>query len=300
MEKIDQEPKLRHEFVGMMFAVTIGEVGLQVAALVQAHRVAHFLPAYSHLCLASIVIATSWVGWSLSQVPGARQDVKGVFTWQFVTLLLDVFLVITYFILVRTVEFGKANEQPRIDSAQTVAWWIALMFFVYLLWDCVTKIAVYLNKPDGDWMRNYGLRMLPTIICFLLSSMIWWEVRNADLLHYISTDMALLGVVLLFRTLKDVITYKVPRTNQATAKHLSEQERAALASWPMRWSVLCIVGIGLGTCATRFSWNLPLPKEIVNQIQSTSSALEESPSTKQIVLTPSPTKSEREIGPHSH
>ena len=27
-------PKLRHEFVGMMFAVTIGEVGLQAAALV--------------------------------------------------------------------------------------------------------------------------------------------------------------------------------------------------------------------------------------------------------------------------
>lgn len=30
------EPTLRHEFVGMMFALTIGEVGLQAAALVKA------------------------------------------------------------------------------------------------------------------------------------------------------------------------------------------------------------------------------------------------------------------------
>ena len=32
----NREPKLRHEFVGMMFAVAVGEVGLQTAALLQA------------------------------------------------------------------------------------------------------------------------------------------------------------------------------------------------------------------------------------------------------------------------
>ena len=85
----DNQPKLRHEFVGMMFAVTIGEVGLQVASLVQAKHYIHFLPFYFHLLLATIVITSSWVGWSLSQAPGARRDVKGVFTWGFVTLLLD-------------------------------------------------------------------------------------------------------------------------------------------------------------------------------------------------------------------
>src|SRR4051812_7548266 len=104
MADSSSEPKVRHEFVGMMFAVTIGEVGLQVASLVQAKHYAHFLPFYSHLLLAIIVITSSWVGWSLSQAPGNRRDVDGVFTWGFWTLLLDVFLVITYFIMVRTVE----------------------------------------------------------------------------------------------------------------------------------------------------------------------------------------------------
>ena len=49
MADIDRGPRLRHEFVGMMFAVTIGEVGLQVAGLVQAKHYVHYLPFYSHL-----------------------------------------------------------------------------------------------------------------------------------------------------------------------------------------------------------------------------------------------------------
>jgi hypothetical protein len=98
------EPTLRHEFVGMMFALTIGEVGLQAAALVKTGHFVHYLPAYSHLLVATVMIATSWVGWSLSRAPGARLDVTGIFQWEFVILLLDVSMVITYFILVRAFE----------------------------------------------------------------------------------------------------------------------------------------------------------------------------------------------------
>jgi hypothetical protein len=105
-----ERAKLRHEFVGMMFALAIGEVGLQAASLVQAGNILHYLPAYSHLFLATIVIATSWVGWSLSWAPGGRADVTGIFQWEFVILLLDVALVIVYFILVRTINFGESGH----------------------------------------------------------------------------------------------------------------------------------------------------------------------------------------------
>lgn len=108
---MDTGPRLRHEFVGMMFAVAIGEVGVQTATLVQAYNWIHFLPAYSHLILATIVITTSWVGWTLSPSPGAGQDVRGVLQWEFIVLLVDVFLVIVYFILVKTVDFtGEGRE----------------------------------------------------------------------------------------------------------------------------------------------------------------------------------------------
>jgi hypothetical protein len=59
--------------------VPIDECDGTVAVLVQAGHVAHFLPAYSHLLLATTVVAASWVGWSVSLAPGARQDVCGVF-----------------------------------------------------------------------------------------------------------------------------------------------------------------------------------------------------------------------------
>src|SRR5689334_561351 len=98
-------PELRREFVGLMFALAVGEVGLQMAALVQARHFTRYLPAYSHLFLALFVIAASWVGWSRTKVASARKDVHELFELAFVVLLLDTAMVVTYFILVRTVDF---------------------------------------------------------------------------------------------------------------------------------------------------------------------------------------------------
>ena len=58
----DLKPKARHEFVGMMFAITVGEIGIKVSDLINHGHVLHFLPAYAHLLLAMVVVASSWVG----------------------------------------------------------------------------------------------------------------------------------------------------------------------------------------------------------------------------------------------
>src|SRR5689334_20379043 len=42
-DKDQTTPDLRREFVGIMFALAVGEVGLQTAALVQAKHVVHYL-----------------------------------------------------------------------------------------------------------------------------------------------------------------------------------------------------------------------------------------------------------------
>ena len=246
----------------MMFAVTIGEVGLQVAALVQAGHLTHFLPAYSHLILATMVIAASWVGWCRSVAPGAREDVEGIFQWEFVVLLLDVSLVITYFILVRTVDFAK-ERSPRIDSASTVAFLIFAIFALYLVWDLVTKVAIYLTKRKGNWFRLYGARMIPTILCLVIARIVWLTVEDADLPHRISADIALLFLVLLFRALKDFVSACIPR--EETTPLPSFRKRATL---PFIWTVVCVCGITLGTLATKRQWSWPFPDGVLKEIST--------------------------------
>jgi len=259
----DSEPRLRHEFVGMMFAITIGEVGLQVAALVHAGHLVHYLPAYTHLFLATVMIATSWVGWSASMAPGARLDVTAIFQWEFVVLLLDVALVITYFILVRTVEFGKEGTTPRIGTPSTLAFWMLVIFALYFVWDIITKIVIYLRDRDkkGAWARKYGSRMLPTIVCLILACAIRQQTRSADLPHYLTADLALLSLVLLFRALKDFVSASIPKEKGATI----ESSRVKFAGL---WTALCVLGFILGLLATRYSWPLPISDRIVQEIQA--------------------------------
>ena len=50
--------------------------------------------------MSTFVVAASWVGRSKSASLGAREDVEEVFQWAFLVLLLDMAMVVTYFILV--------------------------------------------------------------------------------------------------------------------------------------------------------------------------------------------------------
>jgi hypothetical protein len=253
------EPTLRHEFVGMMFALTIGEVGLQAAALVKTGHFVHYLPAYSHLLVATVMIATSWVGWSLSRAPGARLDVTGIFQWEFVILLLDVSMVITYFILVRAFEFEKTNDVPRIDPPSSMAFWIAVIFGLYIVWDFVTKVFIRPKKTDATWFEQYG-RMLPTVGCLIFAVGSRYLLRSADMPHYLTADLALLSLVLLFRALKDLVS--------AVTKKPRDQVVVSKIRWSSFWTILCIAGLAFGILATWHSWDWVIPDRIAQEIRS--------------------------------
>jgi hypothetical protein len=238
------EPKLRHEFVGMMFAVAIGEVGVQAAILVQAGNWMHFLPAYSHLLLTAVLIAASWVGWTLSPSPGAREDVRSVFHFGFLVLLLDVFLVVVYFILAKTVDIsGEAAVRLRA-SARPEAFWILVIFGTYCVWDIVTKVVIYLvERRTEPWFQKFGSRMIPTIICLVLAYGAKPLFERADPPHVLTADLALLSLVLLFRALKGL-------TDARTKVNIF-------------WAVLWGLGFAVGTIWTS---SYPLPRLISDQI----------------------------------
>jgi hypothetical protein len=254
--EVKSETSLRHEFVGMMFALAIGEVGVQTATLVQAHNWLHFLPAYSHLFLATLVIAASWVGWTRSPAPGARQDVQSIFERDFLVLLVDVFLVVVYFILVKTVDFTGEKDIQLEASARPETLWILVIFGTYCLWDVLTKVVDYLKKSRQgpsfkEWFRKYGIRMLPTIICFGALILTKPLFDRADPPHVLTADLALISVVLLFRALKGLAQLAI--------------EPNMAKRWLIFWTALCLLGFGVGTKWT-CSW--PMFKSIADQIQT--------------------------------
>lgn len=106
--------ELHREFVGMLFALAIAEVAVRSGEIVNSGSdVRTMMPALSHLILAGTVIATSWVGWGISKY--SLSDVKGVFTKDFVELLLDVWLVVIYFFIVHGTErFVDVNGTKTI------------------------------------------------------------------------------------------------------------------------------------------------------------------------------------------
>lgn len=271
MSEPASEPKIRHEFVGMMFAVTIGEVGLQVASLVQAKHYEHFLPYYFHLILATVVITSSWVGWSLSQAPGARRDVNGVFTSGFITLLLDVFLVILYFIMVRTIDLSSGADTPRIESPEKFAGLILAMFALFFIWDVVTKACAYNSSNDGPWGRNCALRMIPTGVCLVLAFVVFCLFKKVDLVHYISADLALLALALLFRSLKDIISEGFPRlvrsSDGAPGYVPKKKVDRGNVLQAIAWSSVCLFGVILWTAWAKYSWPL-LPSNIAHEINA--------------------------------
>jgi hypothetical protein len=252
-------PKLRHEFVGMMFAVAIGEVGLQTGILVQASNWRHFLPAYSHLLLATVVIATSWVGWTLSPSPGARRDVNKVLELEFLVLLLDVLLVVIYFILARSVDFAGETRIQLNASAAPESFWILVIFGAYLVWDFLTKVAQYLkDRRSEPWFYNYGVRIVPTLICLILAYFTRRLIEKADPPHVLTADLALIALVLFFRALKDLVSalFPKPEVHKDTVR--------SRKYWAIAWSVLFGLGILLGILWTR-SW--PIPRGIAAEIQ---------------------------------
>ena len=268
-----REPKLRHEFVGMMFAVAIGEVGLQTAALVQAGHLLAFLPAYSHLLLATVVIATSWVGWTLSQAQGARIDVAGIFELEFLVLLLDVVLVIIYFILVRSVDFGREKDAPRIESAQNVAYLVLSIFILYFVWDLLTKVFIFWKHRDKSktllrhhynswWWRTHGSRTLPSLVCIILSCVTVHFLKNVDRPHILTADFALISLVLLFRALK-AVPLQFGRNEAEEQFSLEEKERRKRAKKRMLGFLLALL-LGLLWSAR----SLPLPSPVVEAIQN--------------------------------
>jgi hypothetical protein len=211
--RITEGIQLRFEFVGMLFALTMAEIAIQFADIVATGLPFQTaLPAYSHLVLALLLVSMSWVAWSTSSAPGAQSDSKGIFTFAYLVLLLDVLLVVFYFILVKGVDIVKAPNVPATvnPSLRVEATWLTIIFGGYVAWDVLTR-AVF--KPAGDhtslmerltgrafWERGW---MSAACLCLMWGVSIFvGDLSTPN--KVILGDVVMISLIVLFRALRDM------------------------------------------------------------------------------------------------
>lgn len=186
---------LHREFVGMLFALAIAEVAVRSGEIVNSDLDGWTkAPALTHLVLAAMVIATSWVGWGWSK--HSLSNVRHVFTKDFVELALDVWLVGVYFFIVQGAERVVDVQGTRTiqGSIAVEALWVMVMFGTYVIWDAWTKW--------GQW-RVLAQRGWASLACAGLAVWTFFALRHLPGIGpVVWGDLSLLAILLLFRAMK--------------------------------------------------------------------------------------------------
>lgn len=220
------EDSLRFAFVEMLFALAVGQVAIHAADVVGIDApLPEKMPAFAHLGVGLVLIAASWVGWRQSVSPGMKESkVEYLFSLPFLGLLLDVLLVIIYFIIVRNVELEQKAGNPILTPGTAVpeSFWLCIVFGVYAFWDLVTDvISPDCIPPRGShirwlWRGWKALRAMlvsafASGLCVLLSYLVYVAAAGSkEGRAAVLFDGALICVILLFRLLKAFENVLVP------------------------------------------------------------------------------------------
>jgi hypothetical protein len=192
-QRNNQSKELHLSFIEMLFALAIAEVAIQVANLIQSPNSGARLPAYAHLTLATIIIAASWAGWR--QSPFGGSEVKTIFSLNFLELLIDVVLVVCYFVLTRSVELPDDKTKPFVASAENECLWVMVIMITYFVWDVVAK-----RENWGRFFRHVWASFISATLAVI--SYLWILPRQSDKTYsVILCDASLLSLVLLFRAI---------------------------------------------------------------------------------------------------
>src|SRR5690606_1738317 len=120
----------------MAFALVVGRVGVEFGEFFSyGFRIGDHPYVFSQLVLGTYITASSWVGWQkASSSVNFGETHTTVFGKGFLLLLIDLLLVVCYFIVVRS------TEKPWIDPGWKVSLepeivWCGIIFSCYALWD---------------------------------------------------------------------------------------------------------------------------------------------------------------------
>ncbi len=239
----NEDINLRHTFVGMLFALAIGQAAIlfgdlfrvvvygwdfQISAngFIQTVKSGDYLIAapIGHLLLGVVLVALSWVGWSQSKAGATYRKIKDVFSTAFLLLIIEVILVIQYFILINSVEIDiksfmiskELNSAIPSVSAAPEATIMLVIFSTYALWDIISD--VFLGRITKKNMPCNKIYILPDFITILtgiitysgvsiICVVIAWYIQGlavtpSNPISVFYTDIALIALLFFFRAAK--------------------------------------------------------------------------------------------------
>ena len=167
--------ELRRTFIAMLFALVAATIAQQISEMLFVVTGGWDLAAspskmwdnllfgngllfasFSHSCLALLLVAMSWVMWSKSQAGGHKTEISSIFSKEFIILLVEVFLVVLYFAIAKTMEqnFAEYVKGKSIAafvgsaSARPEALQMMWVFSVYFVWDVITDVMYSPHNPQ--------------------------------------------------------------------------------------------------------------------------------------------------------
>jgi len=240
---------LREAFVEMLFALAVSQVAIYAADLTNVQSDWNSkLPPLVHLGLGLLLIATSWVGWRQSASPGMKEGIRYVFSRPFVGLLLDVILVILYFIVVRTVEIQERGGEITLSSqsAQPEAGWVGGVFAVYVVWDLLSDVFCEEGIPKSCFFARLrkgfaaaAVSTFASLMCLIATFGIWMLASTrTEVRQVVFLDLMLGCIILVFRQLKAAENTLAPLMGVTDCKAFATRR-------PTRgnelWVTLCLV-----------------------------------------------------------
>lgn len=209
------DDSLRWTFVEMLFALAVSQVAINVADLISlGDPLMKKMPAFAHLTVAFVLIATSWLGWRRSRSPGMLESLEYVFSLRFLALLADMLLVVVYFIIARGAEIEQKGGETKLAdvvSARPESIGLCVVFGVYAFWDLATDVFPRGCIPPAPGRLWTGLKaafvsMFASVVCLVFVGFIVFAfaTTTAGRCEVLFLDGALLCVILLFRELKAI------------------------------------------------------------------------------------------------
>ena len=250
---------VRHTFVSMLFALAIAETATLASTVVGNISIAlsgidssisfwefskekdfiMFVPIL-HLILVFLLICSSWIGWSKSIKPESSAEpsnLEDIFSIPFVLFMIELMLVIIYFILARSIELNSHDSLSSNNShlglsrpsASPEAFWLVIVYLGYVTWDilndCLPRNFPNNKVPEvlkhsplvraiGLFLTGFITRCWVSLVCAFAAWLVYQRAQapKSETLSTIFGDLALICVVGLFwlaKILEPVITEKV-------------------------------------------------------------------------------------------